>query len=119
MPKYCPQCREEYQDNMDSCADCGESLVFELDSMGEDADLQACNMQQLCTGPTDLCKIIVTHLECTEIKCLLENSNTPGQAQDENGSEQSIVLVDTSDYELAMKVLSDLEFGSESSGQDC
>lgn len=104
MP-YCPKCKAEYQDDVNTCTDCGVELV---DALPEDFDPEAdANYVKIYTLPGDVyAQMVKEALHNEGITCILKG-DVVGSSLLVHGSEgtQTDVYVQQKDQERAKEIL--------------
>ncbi len=75
-PKYCPECRSEFREDVAECPDCGVALVVKLPAEDHEHEPMVSVLDAVDTEELMVAKML---LESADIECLLEDAGaTPG-----------------------------------------
>lgn len=100
--RYCPQCRSEYRDGIERCADCGATLVAERPP--------AAGWQEIFTGDALKADIVRSALESAGIETIAPDdmvSNLGWYAPESIGRIR--LLVRNTDFAAAREVIAELD----------
>ena len=107
MP-FCPNCRSEYETDMDRCSDCGSLLVENMPPENPDADPHASLTEVFRTAGDQEALVVKGLLESEGIECSL-SSDIPHSVVPVNidGLGTVRISVSESDAERAREIISD------------